>query len=123
MSFEDEHNSRRPSDNLAALKGDTIERLVKEVPFVTLEEIAREVHSRVATVWNILYKHFHYRSYISFWIPHTLTPEVKNVGLKFCDDFHTHFQEPTKLFINNIVMCDETRVYHGNPGTGTRRKI
>ncbi|KAJ1959319.1 hypothetical protein IWQ62_004659, partial [Dispira parvispora] len=60
LSFEDESHTGWHSNETYEYYGDAIERLVKQNPFVTLAELAKNTKSTVSDVWNFLHNQLEY---------------------------------------------------------------
>ncbi|GFR17380.1 uncharacterized protein TNCT_164151 [Trichonephila clavata] len=67
------------------------------------------------TLYEVVTVKLGYRKLCARWVPKILTEEHKKKRLGFALNFLTRYAEASDEFLDHIVTCNETWVYHHRP--------
>ena len=115
MEIEDEPRIGRPVTKTNLENIELVRKIIEEDPHCTYEDIEAETPLSYCTISRIIDDHLNKRKITSRWVPHTLTPEQKELRVKICKENLKKLRSGTWR-ICDIVTGDEIWIYQRQIG-------
>ena len=116
-SVKDEHRSGRPENAASIENVQIVNDMLKEDRQLTTRHIAETTDIRATTVYQIVSDDLGMKMVSARWVPRMLTDEQKQNRVDVCTDLLCHLQAQPQIFLNRIVMQDDSWVHHFDPET------
>jgi len=111
-SVEDDHRSGYPKDAASSENVQIVNDILKEDRRLTIRQIAETTDIQATTVYRIVSDDLGMKKVSARLVPRMLTDEQKQNRVDLC-----RLQVQPQIFLDRIVMQDETWVHHFDPET------
>jgi len=91
--------------------------LIRDDRRIQIAIIAEMCDFSTRTVHSIIYDKLNYSKTCLRWVPRQLTQDHKDNRLCICSELKQRFLTEGNDFLDRIITCDETWVYHFEPGS------
>jgi len=86
--------------------------MLKEDRCLTIRHVAETIDIHAITLYGIVSDDLGMKKVSARWVPRMLTDEQQQNHVDVCTDLLCHLQAQPPIFLNRIVMQDETWVHH-----------
>jgi len=114
-SVEDEHCSGFPKDAASTKNVQIVNDVLKEdrrLTRLTIRHIVETADIHATTIYQIVSDDFRMNKVSTCWVARMLTDEQKQNRFDVCTDLLCRLQAQAQIFLDRIVMQDETWVHH-----------
>jgi len=118
-SVEDEHRSIDPKDAVSTENVQIVNDMLKEDRCLTMQHIAETTDIHATTVYRIVSDDLGMKTVSACWVPRMLMDEQKQNRVDVCTDLLCCLQAQPQIFLNRIVMHDDSWIHHFDPETKT----
>lgn len=114
-SLGDEPRSGRPATAVTPKNIDTIDDLIKDNRRISFNELVQRSELSRGTVERIIHDHLGMSKVSARWVPKMLTTFMKNTRVEISKELLARFTNSAENFLERLVTCDETWIYHFDP--------
>ena len=114
-SVEDEHHSGCPKDAASTENVQIVNGMLKEDRRQTIWHIVEPTYIHATTVYRIVSDDLGIKKVPAHWMPRMLTDEQKQNLVDVCTVLFCRLQAQPQIFLDMIVMQDETWIHHFDP--------
>jgi histone-lysine N-methyltransferase SETMAR len=122
-TIKDEPRQGRPMKHEDGKYDEKILKLIKEDPYISVNDIAKLLGFSNTKTKNYIKKNLNLKKTMCKWVPHLLTDNQKKERVNFCKYFLEKYANKNEKNIYNIITGDETWVRFWDPKVGNNAKI
>ena len=111
-SVQDEHRSGCPKDAASSENVQIINDMLKEDRWQTIRHTAETTYIHATTVYRTVLGDLGMKRASAHWVHRMLADEEKQNSVDVCTDVLCCLQAQPEIFLDRIVMQDETWVHH-----------